>query len=184
MEAAVAAATAAAKAAAAVSAAAAAPVWREAQQNAARIGFHEGKYLLQDRLRILVAVSSASNLIQALNDELRGENNTKQPTSVYSWSGTCGFDPRLTKHGCHAPPVMLIPPYDYVFEGVDAGSHLAVAEKPHRDIQPFFGAGLHLRARVSTRIASAAQHTAAQHAHQHCRVIREQTLVVVLFTTD
>ena len=89
MEAAVAAATAAAKAAAAVSAAAAAPVWREAQQNAARIGFHEGKYLLQDRLQILVAVSSASNLIQALNDKLRGKNNTKQPTSVYSWSGTC-----------------------------------------------------------------------------------------------
>lgn len=97
---------------------------------------------------------------------------------------TCGCDPRFTKHVCCAPPVCLQPPYDYVSACFYAVSQLAVAEKPHRDTQPFFGAGLHLRARVSTRIASAAQHTAAQHAHQHCRVIREQTLVVVLFTTD
>ena len=66
MEAAVAAATAAAKAAAAVSAVAAAPVGREAHKNTARIGFHESHNFLQDRLRIIVAVGSASNLLQAL----------------------------------------------------------------------------------------------------------------------
>ena len=64
--AATAAATAAAKAAAAVSAVAAAPVGREAHQNTARIGFHECHNVLQDRLRIRVAVGSACNLIQAL----------------------------------------------------------------------------------------------------------------------
>lgn len=104
--------------------------------------------------------------------------------SIYAYtftymSDTFGIDPRLTEHACCAPyPLFRVPAYD-VAAGVAAGVHLSVAVKPQRDTVPLFGAGPDLRARVSTRIASA-----AQRAHQHCQVVGEQPLGVVKGATD